>query len=91
MKFLWKLLFGKPAKAKEPKKKKKSLLPALMDKLLSLPLIAIKNKWTENLWKPDGIPQGVSAGFQLPIQARMDGYLMVSVLFIVDRIRTLSI
>lgn len=53
MKFLWKLLFGKPAKAKEPKKKKKSLLPALMDKLLSLPLIAIKNKWTENLWKPD--------------------------------------
>ena len=53
MKLLWKLLFGKPAKAKEPKKKKKSLLPVLMDKLLSLPLIAIKNKWTENLWKPD--------------------------------------
>ena len=53
MKLLWKMLFGKPAKAQKPKKKKKSLLPVLMDKLASVPLKALELKWSEDFWKPD--------------------------------------
>ncbi len=53
MKLFWRLFFGKPAKEEKPKKKKKSLTAVLMDWLLSLPLVALKNKWNSDLWKPD--------------------------------------
>ena len=54
MKTLLRLLLGFPSRPKRtvtPKRKKK-LSAVLADRLMSLPLAALKAKWDEDLWKP---------------------------------------
>ncbi len=53
MKLLRLLIFGKPARAKKPKKAKKNLLLILLDKIASIPITALEMKWNEDLWKPE--------------------------------------
>ena len=53
MKILLRLLFGKPAAARRPKKKRKNLLLVLLDKLMGIPLSAVERKLNDDLWKPD--------------------------------------
>ena len=52
MKFLLKLLFGKPSGAGNPKRRKKNLLTALPGLLVSLPLLMLKQRWNKDLWNP---------------------------------------
>ena len=53
MKTIWKLVFRKPGKPSKPGKKKKELLPTLLDKLMGIPLELLQAKWIRDLWDPN--------------------------------------
>ena len=53
MRILLRLLFGKHNRTRKPKKRKKKLIPVLLDKLLGIPVSTLERKLNDDMWKPD--------------------------------------